>query len=121
MSPRRRTTIVLGSTALLAGLQLLDQGGPLRVVAAMWFVFVCPGFALAPLLPAVQAPAALIVGISLAAGVIATTALLAVGAYSAPAGLAALATVSLGGCAAQLRGAAAKRPPDEIVLLDERG
>src|SRR6266545_3975254 len=45
--------VVIGSALVLGALLAFDFSGPVRVVAALWFLLACPGMAFIPLLGAV--------------------------------------------------------------------
>ena len=96
---------ILLSCALISALTVADADGPVRLVAALWFVLVCPGMSFALLLPRVSGPARLGLGIalSLAIDTAVVTAMLAVSDFSATAGLLALQVICIAGCVLQMR------------------
>jgi hypothetical protein len=92
------------SGASLDVLVAADAGGPLRLVAAAWFLLVCLGMAFVPLLSIRDRTAELAtaVALSLALGALATTCLAAAGQLTAANGLIALNILCLVGCSAQV-------------------
>ena len=97
--------VILLSCAAMSALALADPGGPVALAATLWFLLVCPGMALSPLLPRVSGPSrlGLAVALSLAVDTAVAAAMLAAGSFSAAGGLLALEVVCLAGCAAQVR------------------
>ena len=96
---------ILVSILALAALVAVDAEGAPRIVATAWFLLVCPGMSYVPLLSIESAVARLAVGValSLAIDAVASTALLATGAFSMTAGLLVLAAACIIGCALQAR------------------
>ena len=106
ISPAVFTVSVGAAAALLAA------GGhsPLRTAVAIWFLVVCPGLAIVPLLriPDPWGELALVVSLSIALDLIVATALMYAGASSTAAAFGVLAAVSMCGAALQLRRGSAR-------------
>jgi hypothetical protein len=101
----RWPVVVVFSSAALSALVLLDAGGPLRLVLALWFLLICTGMSFVPLFP-IPAPATRLVAAvaaSLAIDTIVVTTIVRTGGLSATSGLRVLVVVCLAGCALQLR------------------
>ena len=118
MSERVWPLVIGLSSAVVAALVLADVGGALRLVAALWFLLVCPGMAFVPLIRGVAPAAQLVLGVasSLALGAIVATAMLVAGDFSENTGLLALVAICLLGSALQARQRARTRPPVEIYV-----
>ena len=92
------------SVAVMGLLLVADVEGPVRVVVALWFFFVCPGMAFAPLLPfgEPEAKIALAVVLSMVCNTLVATAIVEIGGLSQTSGFLALAVICLLGAALQL-------------------
>lgn len=115
----RWPSVIAISAVALGALVLADADSPVRLALALWFLLLCPGMALAPLLPVRSASAQLALGIalSLAIDTAVTTAMLVTGSFSLATGLLALYAVCLAGCGLQARRWAGARGPTEVRLL----
>jgi uncharacterized membrane protein len=96
--------IVAASVAAAAVALAIGGGSPLRTALALWFLLLCPGLAVGPLLPIrdTWAMLALVLGLSVAIDTVVVSALMYAGAWSTPVIFSALAAMSLAGAAAQL-------------------
>src|SRR5215217_7121699 len=110
-SPRLRPAVVVASLALLAVVVAAGIGAPLRPMAAVWFLLVCPGLALVPLIGIGDFwdEIALALGVSVALDVVVATGLVYADAWSPALIVGVLAAISLAGAALQLRVAGARR------------
>jgi hypothetical protein len=96
--------VILISSLATAVLLAADVHSPVRVVAALWFLFVCTGMAFVPLLR-IRPPGfelALGVALSLVLDTLVTTTLLLAGGLSEQSGFVALVALCLVGCALQV-------------------
>ncbi len=97
--------VVIGSALVLGALLAFDFSGPVRVVAALWFLLACPGMAFIPLLGVrLEFPLglALIPVVSVVLDTLVATALTLAGVLSETSAVLALAGVSIFGCGLQL-------------------
>jgi hypothetical protein len=103
--------VVVLSLVALVTVVVAGAGAPLQPLVACWFLLVCPGLALAPLLdledPWDELGVAL--GISVALDIVLATALMYAGAWSPALVVGLLAVISLAGAAAQLGGWTVRR------------
>jgi hypothetical protein len=100
-----RPAVVILSVVLLVVVVAAGAGAPVQPLVAGWFLLVCPGLALAPLirLGDLWDELALAVGVSVALDIVVATGLMYAGAWSPPLIVAVLGAVSLAGAALQLR------------------
>ena len=111
----RRPLVIVASAALIGLLVALDVSGPVRVAVALWFLLVCPGMALLPLLGGRLRPLvelALVPLVSIVLDTLVATALTLAGRLSVTSGLLALAGLSLIGCGLQLLSAQVPDSPE---------
>jgi hypothetical protein len=112
----RWPSLIAASGFVLGALVLGDLDGPLRVVAALWFLLVCTGMAFVPLLEVRPLSSELALGVvlSILVDTLAALALLLAGVLTQTSGLIALLALSLIGCGLQvLLLAPSKRPASE--------
>jgi hypothetical protein len=98
--------VVVLSALLMAALLAADAGGPIRLLAALWFLLFCPGLAFIWLLP-VRSPGeqlALAFVVSIVIDTVVATTILLVGDLSATSGFVALTGISLVAVALQATG-----------------
>ena len=110
-SPQLRPAVVLASLGVLAVVVAAGIGAPLQPLAAVWFLLVCPGLALVPLIR-IGDPweeIALALGVSVALDIVVATALMYADAWSPALIVGVLAAISIAGAALQLRDAGAPR------------
>jgi hypothetical protein len=100
----RWPSVIVASTIALAALLAADIHGALRVLLALWFMFICTGMAFVPLLRIRPAAFELALGfvLSLILDTLVATALVAAGTLSATSGLITLAVLSGVGCVLQV-------------------
>jgi hypothetical protein len=96
--------LIVASTIAVAAFLAADVHGALRVLATLWFLFVCTGMAFVPLLRlrSLGRELALAFVLSLIMDMLVVIALLAASALSAASGLVTLAVLCLIGCTLQL-------------------
>jgi hypothetical protein len=96
--------LIVASTIALAALVAADVHGALRVLLALWFMFVCSGMAFVPLLRIRPLAFELALGfvLSLILDTLVATALVVAGALSETSGLITLAALCAVGCALQV-------------------
>jgi hypothetical protein len=96
--------LIVASTIAVAAFLAADVHGAPRVLATLWFLFVCTGMAFVPLLGLRSLGRELALGfvLSLIVDMLVVVALLAAGGLSATNGLVTLAALCLIGCTLQL-------------------
>jgi hypothetical protein len=107
MSDRLRWPAVIAISALAMDILVLGAvhgPGPLRLLVALWFMFMCTGMSFVPLLAVPSLATALLLGVlaSIVLDTLAATAMVLVGGLSATSGLIALQVICLAGCTLQL-------------------
>lgn len=102
--------VVVASAALMAILLAADAGGPVRLLAALWFLLFCPGLSFVWLLPGRSRGEELAIAFvaSIAIDTVVATIILLIGDLSGALGFIALAALCLIGCAISLR----RLPPE---------
>lgn len=112
---RRWPLVIVASGLVLVILTILDVSGPVRAVAALWFLLVCTGMAFLPLAGirlGTPLEFALVPVFSIVLDASIATVLTLVGVLSQTSALLALVGLSVVGCALQLRAGAAPQVPD---------
>ena len=99
--------VVVASAALMALLLAADAGGPIRLLAALWFLLFCPGLSFVWLLPVRSLGEELVMAfvVSLAVDTVVATIILLIGDLSGTSAFIALVGLCLIGCSMSLRGA----------------
>jgi hypothetical protein len=113
--------LIIASSLVLAAQAIVDIGGPVRTVAALWFLLVCTGMSFLPLLDIELSPPmrlALAAVISIVLDTVVVTALTLAGRLSETSSLLALAGICLIGCALQLLAAPVPQGSDPRDRLD---
>jgi len=103
--PTRWPPLIVASCGVQAAVVATDAGGPLALVATMWFLLTCAGMAYVPLLGP-QRPGvglALAIAVSLAADAAVATIMVLAGVFDPHGGLLALIGIDLIGCGLQIR------------------
>lgn len=101
-----RPAVVAASVLALVGVVAAGAGAPLRPLVAIWFLLVCPGLALAPLIRIADAwdELAVALPLSVALDIVVASAFMYAGAWSPPLIVTVLALISLAGAGLQVRG-----------------
>jgi len=101
---RALPAVLLSSVLALGAVLIAGAESPLRTLLAVWFLLVCPGLALAPLVRLSDAlgTATVAIALSIALDMIVAAALLYAGVWSPVAAFMILATITLAGAARQL-------------------
>lgn len=105
-SPWLRPAVVALSALALLVVVAAGAGAPLRPLIAVWFLLVCPGLALTPLLRLgdLWAELTVVLALSVTLDLLVATAVMYAGAWSPGLIAAVLVAISLAGAALQLRG-----------------
>jgi len=107
MSDRLRWPVVIAISALATDILVLSGShgpGPLRLLVALWFMFMCTGMSFVPLLAVPSLATELLLGVlaSIALDTLAATTMVLVGVLSTTSGLIVLQAICVAGCTLQL-------------------
>jgi hypothetical protein len=102
---RRWPSVIVASLVSLDVLIAIGVGGPIRLLLTLWLLLICTGMAFVPLLELASLSTELLLGVaaSIAFSAVVATAAVVIGFHFATSGLIVLETVTLIGCALQVR------------------